>query len=153
MPQTPRLALPLIAAGQAQKDVTHNEALLALDRLVALVVVSDSEPAPPEAPDDGGTWIVPMVGVSTWGQAAGTLMHRQDGAWIAELPHDGQIALVASTGKLLVQAGGWQMVRMVSPAAPIALPDGGSVIDSEARTALAAVLGVLQQHGFLPQGL
>ena len=35
MPATPRLALPLIAAGQAQKDVTHNEAVLALDRLVA----------------------------------------------------------------------------------------------------------------------
>ena len=31
---TARLALPLIAPGQAQKEVSHNEALAALDLLV-----------------------------------------------------------------------------------------------------------------------
>jgi len=34
MPSTPHLALPLLAAAQAQKHVTHNEALAALDALV-----------------------------------------------------------------------------------------------------------------------
>ena len=29
--ETPRLRLPLLAAGQSQKHVTHNEALLTLD--------------------------------------------------------------------------------------------------------------------------
>jgi hypothetical protein len=62
MPATPRLALPLIAAGQAQKDVTHNEAVLALDRLVALVVVSRSLTAPPTAPQPGFSHIVPISG-------------------------------------------------------------------------------------------
>ena len=32
MPQTLRLGLPLIAAGQSQKDVTHNEAVLRVPR-------------------------------------------------------------------------------------------------------------------------
>jgi hypothetical protein len=152
MPQTPRLALPLIAAGQAQKDVTHNEALLALDRLVALVVVSDSEPAPPAAPAEGSVWIVPAAGAAAWGETAGTLMFRQDAAWIAVPPRDGQTAFVASNGQLLVHASGWQMVRSIGPAIPVALPNGGSVIDSEARTALAALVGVLQQHGIVIQG-
>ena len=38
MPDTPNLALPLIAAAQAQKHVTHNDALLALDALLQCAV-------------------------------------------------------------------------------------------------------------------
>jgi len=34
LPSTPRLALPLLAVAQAQKEVTHNEALALLDLLV-----------------------------------------------------------------------------------------------------------------------
>ncbi len=46
---TNHLSLPLIAAAQAQKHVTHNEALLALDSLVQIAVV-DRRAAPPIAP-------------------------------------------------------------------------------------------------------
>lgn len=34
MTETPRLGLPLMAAAQAQKHVTHNEALMLVDALV-----------------------------------------------------------------------------------------------------------------------
>ena len=38
MSVTPRLSLPLLAAGQAQKHVTHNDALTRLDALIQLAV-------------------------------------------------------------------------------------------------------------------
>ena len=40
MTNTPRLALPVIEAAQAQKHVTHNEALALLDALIQLAVES-----------------------------------------------------------------------------------------------------------------
>ena len=39
---TPRLGLPLLAAAQAQKHVTHNEALTVLDVLAQIAVKSRS---------------------------------------------------------------------------------------------------------------
>jgi hypothetical protein len=151
MQQTPRLALPLIAAGQSQKDVTHNDAVLALDRLVALAVLSASALAPPASPPDGGVWIVPAAGATIWGQPAGTLMHRQDEAWIAALPHDGQVAYVAENGLLLVHAGGWQIVRRMGTPMTVELPSGGGTIDAEARSALASLISIMEHHGFVTQ--
>lgn len=44
---TDRLRLPLLTAGQAQKEVTHNEALLLLDLLVQASVQSAGLTSPP----------------------------------------------------------------------------------------------------------
>lgn len=161
MPETPRLALPLLAAGQTQKDITHNEAVLALDRLVALVVSSRSVATPPAAPPAGSCYIVPAGGVVAWGQPAGTLLHWQGSAWLAEAPRDGQIVLVADEGLMLVHSAGWQASwpvaglaiggRTVLAALPATLapPSGGSVVDSEARATLVTLLSALQQQGIL----
>lgn len=62
MAQTDRLALPLLAAGQAQKEITHNEALGQLDMLVQLIVVSADLSAPPASPAEGQCWIVASGG-------------------------------------------------------------------------------------------
>jgi len=149
MPETPRLALPLLAAGQSQKDVTHNDALLALDRLVALVVASRSAATPPASPVMGECHIVPASGTAAWGHPAGTLMHWQGSAWLAEGPRDGQMVLVADDAVLLVHAGGWQLLRRVDASAAPALPSGGATVDSEVRTAFAGLVIVLQQQGLL----
>ena len=59
MTATPRLDLPLLAADQAQKHVTHNEALMALDALVHLALQSRSEAAPPAEPEEQASYFVP----------------------------------------------------------------------------------------------
>jgi hypothetical protein len=53
MSNTIRHSLPLLAAGQAQKEVTHNEALLAIDRQLQLSVVSRTRAQPPTVPVAG----------------------------------------------------------------------------------------------------
>jgi hypothetical protein len=149
MPETPRLALPLLAAGQSQKDVTHNDALLALDRLVALVVASRSAATPPASPMAGECHIVPAAGAAAWGHPAGTLMHWQGSAWLAQAPRDGQMALVADDAVVLMHAGGWQLLRRANASVAPALPSGGATVDSEARTAFAGLVAALQQQGLL----
>ena len=151
MQQTPRLAIPLIAAGQSQKDVTHNDAVLALDRLVTLAVVSDAADEPPESPADGTVWIVPAAGAAGWGQMAGTLMYRQNEAWIAQQPQAGQIAYVTITGAVLIYTGSWQVMRRMDAPAVVALPSGGSAPDPEARLTLATLVSIMEQHGFVTQ--
>jgi hypothetical protein len=51
---TTNLLLPYILAAQAQKHVTHNEALRLLDGLVQLSVLDRDLTAPPDSPADGG---------------------------------------------------------------------------------------------------
>ncbi len=51
MTDTPHLALPLLAAAQAQKHVTHNEALAMIDALVHLAV-KERFTGPPEPTRD-----------------------------------------------------------------------------------------------------
>ena len=47
---TSNLNLPYIAADQAQKHVTHNEALRMLDALLHLSVISKTETSAPASP-------------------------------------------------------------------------------------------------------
>lgn len=161
MPESPRLALPLIAAGQAQKDVTHNEAVLALDRLVALVVASRSLTVPPPAPQSGACYIVPSAGTVAWGHPAGTLLHWQGAAWLPVTPRDGQIALLSDENLMLIHRGSWQAQWPVAglaiagrtvlavPPVSLAAPSGGTIVDSQARAMLAALLVALQHQGII----
>ena len=75
MSSTPHLALPLLAAAQAQKHVTHNEALASLDALVHLAVKERNRTTPPGSPAEGDRY---LVGAGATGAFAG---------------HDGEIAL------------------------------------------------------------
>jgi hypothetical protein len=56
--RSPALSLPLLMPSQAQKHVTHNEALMRLDMLVQLAVLSADQPAPPSQPGLGERHIV-----------------------------------------------------------------------------------------------
>ena len=51
-PSTTHLALPLLAAAQAQKHVTHNDALLRLDAVVQTSVLAMTLTEPPASPTE-----------------------------------------------------------------------------------------------------
>lgn len=55
---TPRLQLPEIAQGQSGKDITHNEALRALDAWTSTGVQDRDRDAPPDDPSDGDLHLV-----------------------------------------------------------------------------------------------
>lgn len=94
MTDTPRLALPVIEAAQAQKHVTHNEALVRLDCLTQLAVESRMLAAPPTSPADGVAYI-PAAGASgDWSGWDGGLALYSGGGWLQLTPVSGLKAWV-----------------------------------------------------------
>ena len=140
---SPRFALPLLFAGQSQKEVTVNEALLAADILLhpSIEAVVSS---PPATPTLGQCW---LVGTSATGTFAGHAHHIaawSEGGWQFLPPRNGMRVFDLSAGAdRLFLGSNWQIV-----AAP-ANPTGGSFVDSEARTAIAAILTALTNAGLL----
>jgi hypothetical protein len=103
---TPSLALPLIAGGQAQKHVTHNEALALLDALVQLAVIDRDLAVPPANPAEGDRYIVAANPSGAWAGWAGRIARYQDGAWLSLVPHPGWLAFVADEAEIHAYAGG-----------------------------------------------
>jgi hypothetical protein len=94
MTDTPHLALPYIEAAQAQKHVTHNEALDLIDALAQLAVESRAVAAPPGSPAAGARYI-PAAGASgDWAGWDGTLAFFIGGAWVQHMPASGLKAWV-----------------------------------------------------------
>jgi hypothetical protein len=95
MTVTPRLSLPLLAAGQAQKHVTHNDALVRLDALIHLVVDSRTQAAPPLSPTELSAYIVPTDGTGVFAGRADQVALFEDGGWTFLTPRIGWQAWVA----------------------------------------------------------
>jgi len=70
---SPNLSLPYLAPAQAQKHVTHNEALGLLDAVVQLAVQSRSQTEPPADPAPGARYIVPPGATGAWSGQEGML--------------------------------------------------------------------------------
>jgi hypothetical protein len=102
---TANLGLPVIAAAQAQKHVTHNEALRLLDILVQLAVLDRDLSAPPGSPNDGERWIVGPSPTGAWAGHADDVAAWQDGAWQFATPQLGWVAFAADESALLVWNG------------------------------------------------
>jgi hypothetical protein len=105
MDATPNLALPFLMAAQAQKHVTHNEALRALDAVVQLAVADKDLATPPGSPADGARYLVAASPTGAWSGQTGKVAAFQDGAWAFYTPRTGWLAWVADEDKLYVWTG------------------------------------------------
>jgi hypothetical protein len=102
---TVHLALPFIMAAQAQKHVTHNEALRILDGLVQLSVHDRDLTAPPGSPSDGDRYIVASGATGAWAGWDLNVALWTDGAWLRLAPRAGWRSWVEDEGLLLVYDG------------------------------------------------
>ncbi|NEU14077.1 DUF2793 domain-containing protein [Methylobacterium sp. BTF04] len=103
---TANLALPLIAAGQAQKHVTHNEALAGLDTLVQLACLDKDRTAPPANPADGDRYLLAAANpTGAWAGLAGRIVRFQDGHWVDFSPKAGWLAFVVDEAELYLFTG------------------------------------------------
>jgi hypothetical protein len=107
MTATANLGLPYIAAAQAQKHVTHNEALARLDTLVQLSVLDRDLNAPPASPVEGQRWIVKPAPAPTgaWAGRGNAIAAWQDGTWQFSTPKAGWLAYVADEAVALAWNG------------------------------------------------
>lgn len=102
---TPRTGVPLLAAAQAQKHVTHNEALLEFDALLCCRILDRTLTAPPASPADGDTYLVAATGTGLWAGQDGKIAYAVDGAWRFYVPFTGLSAYVAAETAMLVYTG------------------------------------------------
>lgn len=93
MPTTPKLLLPYLATGQAQKEITHNEALNDLDALVQLRVLDRDLATPPGSPAEGAAYIVAAAATGAWSGQSGKLAFYYSG-WRFKTPLSGWRAYV-----------------------------------------------------------
>jgi hypothetical protein len=163
MDATPRWALPMLFAGQAQKEIYHNEALALIDMLLHGRVESADRSAPPVAPMVGQCWIVASGASGDWADHAGAIALWTEGGWRFVPPRAGLAIDVADRdyglfydgtewrpGKIRGESlymGGEKVVGL--RVAAIAGPVGGEVVDVEARSTLGDILSALRSHGLI----
>ena len=108
MTQTTHLALPFIEAAQAQKHVTHNEALALIDALTQLSVSARNVTSPPATPAEGDRV---LIGAGATGDFAGKsdqIATFLAGGWTFLSPQAGWRAYVEAESLLLLYDGaGW----------------------------------------------
>ena len=102
---TTHLLLPYIMAAQAQKHVTHNEALRLLDGLVQLSVLDRDLTAPPSNLADGDRYIVGADATGDWAGWNLNVALWTDGAWLRLPPRPGWRAWVEDEARLFVWDG------------------------------------------------
>ncbi|WP_137154727.1 DUF2793 domain-containing protein [Rhizobium sp. FKL33] len=102
--QTSRLDLPYILSSQAQKHITHNEALQKLDALVHLAIV-DMRGSPPLSPAEGDRHFVSSPAVGDWAGKSGSIAAREDGVWTFHTPKPGWLAWFIDAAALKVWTG------------------------------------------------
>ncbi|WP_151720699.1 DUF2793 domain-containing protein [Gemmobacter serpentinus] len=110
MPDTsPNLSLPYLLPAQAQKHVTHNEALERLDALAQLVVEGFGATTPPADPGVGQIWAVGGGAGGSWSGQGGKLALRVAGDWLFLAPREGWRAWGRAEAELRIWRGSsWQ---------------------------------------------
>ncbi len=160
---TARNKFPLLSAGQAQKEITHNEALVLIDALVAPVVQSVAPANIPTNPTLGEAWIVGPAPSGAWQGHPHALAIYTEGGWRFVDSYDGfAVWSVANAMIARFSAGSWTVgianasayrvagVKVVGGQQPaIPGPVGGTTIDQEARISVNAILAALRSHGLI----
>ncbi len=160
---TDRLTLPLLSAGQAQKEVTHNEALALADILLMPIVQSIAPASPPAAPALGQCWVVGNAATGAWAGHDGAIAGWTAGGWRFAAAQEGMQVWSIADGVLARRAnsnwligaqtaksygiGGVQIIG--AQQAAIATPSGGIVLDTQARSAISSILAVMRAHGLI----
>ena len=105
MTDTIHLGMPFIEGSQAQKHVTHNEALRILDAVIQIGVHDIDRTAPPSTPVEGDRHIVAGGATDAWAEQANAVAVYEDGAWRFLSPKLGWCAWSEADAALLVYDG------------------------------------------------
>jgi hypothetical protein len=160
---TPRFALPFILPGQAQKELSHNEALTRIDLALHPAVEEAPAASPPASPGDGQCWIVAAPATGDWEGREGLLAMWTEAGWRFLAPAPGTVAWNKAAG-LPTLWDGWQWregavlgsslvingVQVVGARqSAVPSPSGGTIIDEEARAAINGLTAALMSHGLI----
>ncbi|MAY20470.1 MAG: hypothetical protein CL955_07615 [Erythrobacteraceae bacterium] len=137
---TPNYSLPLLFTGQAQKEFSLNQSLTLIDALLTPSVNASTDTPPPTA-NEGESFRVSAPATGDWTNHEDEIAIRIGGAWQFVQPVTGMTLYDQA------DAAYWHYNSTWKSAAEPAAPTGGSVVDIEARTALAELIQALRNLG------
>jgi len=112
MDRTPLLDLAYIMPSQAQKHVTHNEALSALDAIVQLSVLDADLSEPPGGASAGDRYLVAATASGDWAGKEGMIAAFADGGWLFFEPRAGWICYFEDEAQFKVRTtSGWMALQ------------------------------------------
>ncbi|WP_430387507.1 DUF2793 domain-containing protein [Blastomonas fulva] len=131
-------------AAQAQKELTHNEALVVIDALLGGCIEGiASDPGTVDA-EEVRAWVVGPSPAGAWADRESHIAISTAGGWRFAPPLAGMRIFDRADGVMRRFDGGeW------FGAEAIADPAGGAVVDAEARIALTALLAALREFGLV----
>ena len=142
---SPVMGLPYIQPSQAQKHVTHNEALRILDAVTQLSVLSAELNAPPAEPVEGDRYIVAPPGAGDWAGRGHAIAVRVDNTWQFFVPRAGWRADVQPTGAALrFDGASWVAASDLASVAQLGIGTGA---DATNRLAVASPATLLTHTG------
>ncbi len=143
---SPRLRLPMIAPSQAQKHVTHNEAIADLDILVQLAVIEFDRTEPPADPRDGDAYVLGPDPTGDWAGQGGRLAGYRDGGWSFWTPLPGWLAWDLSGDQIRVcsETGGFVPAAMIGQVESLGI---NAAADAANRLVVSAASTLLTHDG------
>ncbi|MCO6387504.1 DUF2793 domain-containing protein [Aliihoeflea sp. 40Bstr573] len=140
MDTTPRHDFPLIMPSQAQKHVTHNEALSMIDARLNAHASSRGLTAPPADALPGDTYVVGAPASGAWAGREHAIAVATGAGWSFDTPRAGSLIHIADENALLVFDGTqWQVQGQrgtIDRLAFNALPDDENRLSVRAPTSL-----------------
>lgn len=146
MDQSANLQLPYIMPSQAQKHVTHNEAIRTLDALVHLAVLDRDLSAPPGSAADGDRYLVAAGGSGAWASKDDRVAAWQDGAWAFLAPKAGWLLRILDEDRLISFDGAAWMDAAVHSVNPVPLVGVNTNADATNRLAVRSPASLFDQE-------
>ncbi|WP_417621164.1 DUF2793 domain-containing protein [Parasphingorhabdus sp.] len=144
--ETARFRLALLSAGQAHKELFHNEALARLDFLIHPTVQAiETDPAT-VVPVPGQSWLVGPGAVNDWFDHDNQIAGWTENGWLFISPIMSMRVFVESSGCFVVFNDSWHLADAIGS------PVGGAVVDTEARVAIDSILAALRVQGIFKPG-
>jgi len=143
------LSLPYILPSQAQKHVTHNEALRLLDVLVQTVVADRTRAEPPAAPVTGDSHIVADDATGAWAGQDGAIATFDGLEWQFLTPRAGWSTQILAEDRAVVFDGTQWGSQQVAPETLDGLESVGinATADLTNRLAVSADATLLTHEG------
>ncbi|WP_373475964.1 DUF2793 domain-containing protein [Sphingorhabdus sp.] len=143
--QTTRFNLPLLAVSQAQKEVTHNEALVRIDALLHTMIESVlSVPPTLNESDIGKCWLIGSGAVGEWAGKFVQLAIWVGNDWRFINPIEGmRLRLRDEQSDAVFDGNNWVFAPIIDD------PSGGNIIDVEVRQAMTTLLEHLRSTGYV----
>ena len=142
---SPILNLPFILPAQAQKHVTHNEAIRLLDMIVQLAVTSRTLTTPPATPAIAERYIVGVGATGAWAGKANQIAVWGTTGWVYVVPLAGwQAYVTAEQAAAIFNGTAWTVLTVPST---VPLLGVNATADTTNRLSVSAPATLLNNAG------